>query len=92
MAALLRPRLTPSATGGPVGGLSLFWRVFIANAALLVAAAVALGLSPATISWPIAVTEAVVLGGGLAAMLIVNGRLLRVVTSSWPPIASSRRA
>jgi two-component system, NarL family, sensor histidine kinase UhpB len=69
--------------------MSLFWRVFSANAALLVAAAVALGLSPVTVSWPIAVTEAVVLGLGLAAMLAVNAVLLRLAFD--PLTALARR-
>jgi two-component system sensor histidine kinase UhpB len=37
----------------------------------------ALALSPATVSWPIALTEAVVLIGGLAAILVVNLLLVR---------------
>ena len=51
--------------------MSLFWRVFTANAALLTAATVVLGVSPVTVSWPIVVTEAVVPGLGLVG--------------SWPP-------
>jgi two-component system sensor histidine kinase UhpB len=57
--------------------MSLFWRVFATNAALLVVAAVVLGVSPVTVSWPIALTEAVVLALGLAAMLVANLVLLR---------------
>jgi two-component system sensor histidine kinase UhpB len=68
--------------------MSLFWRVFAANAALLVAAAAVLGLSPATISWPIAVTEAVVLGVGLAGMLAVNAVLLRVALAPLTALAT----
>ncbi|HZD00024.1 MAG TPA: histidine kinase [Actinomycetes bacterium] len=59
--------------------MSLFWRVFATNAALLVAAAIVLGLSPITVSWPIALTEAVVLTLGLVAMLVANIVLLRPV-------------
>jgi hypothetical protein len=77
MAALLRSRL--KAFPGPrLRGMSLFWRVFTANAALLAAAAVVLGGSPVTVSWPIAVTEAVVLGLGLTGMLAANTVLLRL--------------
>jgi two-component system, NarL family, sensor histidine kinase UhpB len=57
--------------------MSLFWRVFVTNAALLVVAAVVLGVSPITVSWPIALTEAVVLTLGLVAMLVANALLLR---------------
>ncbi len=67
--------------------MSLFWRLFTANAALLIAAAAVLGLSPATVSWPIAVTEAVVLGGGLAGMLAVNAVLLRVALAPLTALA-----
>ena len=69
--------------------MSLFWRVFTANAVLLVAAAVVLGVTPVTVSWPIAVTEAVVLGLGLAGMLAVNAVLLRVAFA--PLIALAAR-
>jgi two-component system sensor histidine kinase UhpB len=71
--------------------MSLFARVFTANAALLVAAATALGLSPATVSWPIAVTEAVVLGCGLAGMLAVNVVLLRLALAPLTALAARMR-
>ncbi|HEY7455387.1 MAG TPA: sensor histidine kinase [Thermoleophilaceae bacterium] len=57
--------------------MPLFWRVFAANAAVLVAAAVALVLTPATVSFPVAVTEAVVLAAGLAVVIALNLVLLR---------------
>jgi two-component system sensor histidine kinase UhpB len=57
--------------------MSLFWRVFATNAALLLLAAIVLGVSPITVSWPIALTEAVVLTLGLVAMLAANAALLR---------------
>src|SRR6266498_399156 len=50
---------------------------FVTNAALLVVAAIVLGVSPITVSWPIALTEAVVLTFGLVAMLVANALLLR---------------
>jgi two-component system, NarL family, sensor histidine kinase UhpB len=55
----------------------LFWRVFATNAVVLVAAAVVLVLSPATVSFPVALTEAMVLALGLTAMLALNFALLR---------------
>jgi two-component system, NarL family, sensor histidine kinase UhpB len=57
--------------------LPLFWRVFAANALVLALAAAALALSPATVSFPVALTEAVVLVAGLGAMLVLNFALLR---------------
>jgi len=57
--------------------MPLLWRVFAANAAVLVVATLVLVLSPATVSFPVAVTEVVVLAAGLAAMLALNVMLLR---------------
>jgi two-component system sensor histidine kinase UhpB len=55
----------------------LLWRVFATNAAVLVAATLVLIVSPATVSFPIALAELIVLMGGLAAMLALNLALLR---------------
>jgi two-component system, NarL family, sensor histidine kinase UhpB len=57
--------------------MPLFWRVFITNAFVLTAAAAALALSPATVSFPVARAEAAVLVVGLVAMLGLNLALLR---------------
>ncbi|MBV2353824.1 HAMP domain-containing sensor histidine kinase [Streptomyces sp. J2-1] len=57
--------------------MSLFWRIFLLNAVVLIAAT-ALLLGPVTVSTPVLLTEAAVLTGGLAAMLVANGMLLRV--------------
>ena len=59
--------------------MSLFWRVFGVNAALFVAGTVAVGLFPAQFSFSRGLTEAVVLVGGLTAMLIVNLLLVRLI-------------
>jgi len=59
------------------------WRIFAVNAVLLVAAAVALAFSPATVSFPIALTEVIVLAVGLVAILIVN---LLLVRRSFAPL------
>ena len=56
---------------------SLLWRVSLTNAAVLAAAFAALILSPATVSFPIAAHEALVLAGGLAGTLTLNLWLLR---------------
>jgi two-component system, NarL family, sensor histidine kinase UhpB len=57
--------------------MPLLWRVFATNAAVLVVATLVLVLSPATVSFPVALAELVVLAGGLAAMLALNLALLR---------------
>lgn len=57
--------------------MTLLWRVFATNAAVLVVATLVLALSPATVSFPIALAELVVLAGGLAAMLVLDLVLLR---------------
>jgi two-component system, NarL family, sensor histidine kinase UhpB len=55
----------------------LVWRIFVVNAALFALGTAALAFSPATVSSPIALTEAVVLVVGLAAILVVNLLLVR---------------
>ncbi|WP_407556005.1 HAMP domain-containing sensor histidine kinase [Streptomyces sp. Pv4-95] len=57
--------------------MPLFWRIFLLNAVVLIAAA-ALLLGPVTVSTPVLLTEAAVLTAGLAAMLVANGVLLRL--------------
>jgi two-component system sensor histidine kinase UhpB len=59
--------------------VSLFWRVFGINAAVLVAAVVMLAVSPATVSSRINPGEVVVLGVGVALVLAVNLVALRRV-------------
>jgi two-component system sensor histidine kinase UhpB len=66
-----------------LGTAPFAWRIFAVNAVLLVAAAVALALSPATVSFPIALTEGIVLAVGLIAILIVN---LLLVRRSFAPL------
>ena len=57
--------------------MTLLWRVFGTNAAVLVLATLVLVVSPLTVSFPIALVELVALGGGLVAMLVLNLALLR---------------
>jgi two-component system, NarL family, sensor histidine kinase UhpB len=57
--------------------MPLLWRVFATNAAVLVAATLVLVLSPATVSFPVALAELVALAIGLTAMLALNLVLLR---------------
>ena len=66
----------------------LFWRVFAINATILTAAAVALVVSPLTVSFPVALTELLVLSAGLAALLLVNLAWLRRV---FTPLARLSR-
>ncbi|MEU7907412.1 sensor histidine kinase [Actinoplanes sp. NPDC049118] len=58
--------------------MSLFWRIFTLNAAVLIAATVLLLLGPVTVSTPVLLTEAAVLSAGLGAMLAANAVLLRI--------------
>ncbi len=57
--------------------LPLFWRVFAVNASLLTAVAVLLIVSPVTISFPVALTEVIVVVVGLAVTIALNAFLLR---------------
>ncbi|MEQ4209543.1 HAMP domain-containing sensor histidine kinase [Actinopolymorpha sp. B9G3] len=57
--------------------MSLFWRIFLLNAVVLLAATALLLLGPVTVSTPVLLTEALILSVGLVAMLIANGVLLR---------------
>lgn len=57
--------------------VSLFWRIFLPNASVLVAAALLL-LGPVTVSTPTLLGEAVVVVTGLVVMLIANVVTLRV--------------
>ncbi|MCW7987720.1 histidine kinase [Streptomyces platensis subsp. clarensis] len=58
--------------------MSLFWRIFLLNAAVLFAATALLLLGPVTVSTPVLLTEALILAGGLAFMLVANAALLRI--------------
>jgi two-component system, NarL family, sensor histidine kinase UhpB len=57
--------------------MSLFRRVFLLNAALLVGAGVLVALSPITVSTPVQVFDEVVLGVGTLLLLVANYLLLR---------------
>ena len=69
----MRRSFTPSR----LRGLPLFWRVAFVNAVVFTAAAMALALSPLTISSPIADDELAVLVTGLVFTLVVNALLIR---------------
>lgn len=62
---------------GRLGHMPLFWRVFATYVAVLVLVFLLLVFAPVTVSIPVALTELAVLGGGLAAMLVLTLVLLR---------------
>jgi two-component system sensor histidine kinase UhpB len=57
--------------------ISLFWRVFLVNAALLIAGVLVLALTPITVSAEIRLIQAIVLGVGVVIVLLANLLLLR---------------
>jgi two-component system sensor histidine kinase UhpB len=59
-----------------LNSLPLFWRVFGANAAVLILAFLGLVFAPVTVSVPPAATELVVLAAGLVCLLAINLALL----------------
>jgi two-component system sensor histidine kinase UhpB len=59
--------------------VSLFWRVIVVNAGMLVIAAAALALSPATISASVRLAEVGALGAGAVALFVINLLALRRV-------------
>lgn len=60
-----------------VATVSLYWRIFLLNASVLVIAVLLL-FGPVTVSTPVLLGEAVVLVAGLVAMLVANAFLLRL--------------
>jgi two-component system sensor histidine kinase UhpB len=61
----------------PPTRLPLYWRVFAVNASLLTVIAVLLIVTPVTISFPIGLTEAIIVVIGLLVTIVVNAVLLR---------------
>ncbi|MFJ8661940.1 histidine kinase [Streptomyces sp. NPDC093795] len=57
--------------------MTLYWRIFLLNASVLLVAVLLL-FGPVTVSTPVLLGEAVVLVAGLVAMLLANAFLLRV--------------
>jgi two-component system, NarL family, sensor histidine kinase UhpB len=56
---------------------SLYQRVFLLNATILIVATLVVAITPATVSFPVEVTEAIVLVAGLGAILVLNAFALR---------------
>jgi two-component system sensor histidine kinase UhpB len=71
--------------------MRLFWRVFLANAAVLTVATVVLALSPATVSFPIGPVQALVLACGLLLMLAIDLLLLRRAFSPFERLVAFMR-
>jgi hypothetical protein len=63
--------------------LPLYWRVFAVNASLLTVIAILLIVSPVTISFPIAMTEAVVVVIGLVVTIAANAVLLQRAAAAY---------
>jgi two-component system sensor histidine kinase UhpB len=77
--------------GERLGSLPLFWRVFAANAAVLVLAFAGLVFAPVTVSVPVAAEELIVLVAGLLALLAANFALLRPALAPLPELAEAMR-
>nr|WP_237536398.1 histidine kinase [Streptomyces sp. SID5785] len=56
----------------------MFWRIFLLNAGVLLAAVALLLLGPVTVSTPVLLTETLILAAGLVVMLTANAALLRI--------------
>ncbi|MFD3307548.1 HAMP domain-containing sensor histidine kinase [Streptomyces sp. NPDC058694] len=67
--------------------MSLYWRIFVLNAGVLVVAVLLL-LGPVTVSTPVLFGEALVLLAGLIVMVIANAVLLRIALA---PLARLNR-
>ncbi|UGQ13316.1 HAMP domain-containing sensor histidine kinase [Yinghuangia sp. ASG 101] len=66
--------------------MTLFWRIFLLNGAVLVVAAVLL-FGPVTVSSPVRLSEAMVLIPGLVGMLVINAVILRMSLSPLERLA-----
>jgi two-component system sensor histidine kinase UhpB len=73
------------------GGSTLFRRLFLGYALLLGVAATVLVVSPVTVSVPIAISELVVILGGLGVMLFAYWSLLRRVLAPLEELAAVMR-
>jgi two-component system sensor histidine kinase UhpB len=74
-----------------VPSLSLFWRVFAANAAVLALAFAGLVFAPVTVSVPVGTGELLVLAAGLVALLVTNLVLLRPAFAPLGDLAETMR-
>ncbi|RKQ93062.1 histidine kinase/DNA gyrase B/HSP90-like ATPase [Solirubrobacter pauli] len=74
-----------------ISSLPLFWRVFAANASVLVLAFAGLVFAPITVSVPVGASELLVLALGLVALLAANLVLLRPAFSPLDELAETMR-
>ena len=74
-----------------MSSLPLFWRVFAANACVLVLAFAGLVLAPVTVSVPVGAEELLVLAAGLIALLAANLVLLRPAFTPLDELAETMR-
>jgi two-component system sensor histidine kinase UhpB len=74
-----------------VSSLPLIWRVFAANATVLLVAFAGLVFAPITVSVPVAASELVVLAAGLVALLTINVVLLRPAFAPLDELAETMR-
>ena len=70
---------------------SLYQRVFLVNAAILIVATLVVAITPATVSFPVELTEAIVLAAGLAAILVLNAFALRAALAPLERLTRSMR-
>jgi len=70
---------------------SLYQRVFLVNAAILVVATLVVAITPATVSFPVELTEAIVLAAGLVAILVLNAFALRATFAPLERLTRSMR-
>lgn len=75
-----------------LASIPLFWRVSLTNALVLALATTALALAPVTISVPVALTELVILIGGMSAMFALNVLLVRPAFVPLHALAETMRA
>ena len=71
--------------------MSLFWRVFVTNAAVLGLALAGLVATPARVSIPVAASELLVLGASLLALFVVSLVLLRPAFRPLDELAETMR-
>jgi two-component system sensor histidine kinase UhpB len=71
--------------------MTLFWRIFATNAAVLALVFLALVLAPVTVSVPVRATELLVLVAGFLAMLVVTFLLLRPAFRALGTVTTTMR-
>jgi two-component system, NarL family, sensor histidine kinase UhpB len=71
---------------------SLYQRVFLTNATILTVATLVVAITPATVSFPVELTEAIVLVAGLMAILVLNVFALRAAFAPLERLRRSMRA